>query len=261
MEHGIGFSISASSVFDRLILHFNGESLQCKISFLATLHVARAVSRANVMSPFPAASHRLLGILKTRGPQTVAELGLILGITRTAARHQLTKLAAEGLAAATSEASLGVGRPRQFWSLTSEGNARFPDAHADLTVQLIRGIRTQLGELAVERLIEAQAAESLTGYRKALEDAGELQTKVARLAELRSREGYMAEWYAEGEEYVLVENHCPICTAAKACPGLCQSEIETFRKVLGDGVSIERTELISTGDRRCTYRIRKTPYA
>jgi predicted ArsR family transcriptional regulator len=218
-----------------------------------------AVSRANVMSPFPVASHRLLVILKTRGPQTTAELGVVLGITRAAVRSQLTKLAAEGLAAATSEPTCGVGRPAQFWSLTSEGNARFPDAHADLTIQLMRVIRTQLGELAVERLIEAQAAESLSGYMKAMEDAGELQNKVARLAELRSREGYMAEWYAEGDAYVLVENHCPICTAAKACPGLCQSEIETFRKVLGDGVSVERTELISNGDRRCTYRIRHGP--
>ena len=218
-----------------------------------------SVSRANVMSPFPAAWHRLLVILKTRGPQTVAELGVILGITPTAARHQLTKLAAEGLAAATSEPTCGVGRPAQFWSLTSEGNARFPDAHADLTVQLIRVIRTHLGEPAVERLIEAQAAESLSGYLKAMEDAGQLQNKVARLAEVRSREGYMAEWRVEGEEYVLVENHCPICTAAKACHGLCKSEIETFQKVLGEGVSIERIEHIGSGDRRCTYRIRKTP--
>ena len=217
-----------------------------------------SVSRANVMSPFPAASHRMLVILKTRGPQTVAELGVVLGITRTAARHQLTKLAAEGLAAAISEPTCGVGRPAQSWSLTSEGNARFPDAHADLTVQLIRVIRTHLGEPAVERFIEAQAAESLSGYLKATEDATDLQTKVARLAEVRSREGYMAEWRAEGEEYVLVENHCPICTAAKVCQGFCKAEIDMFRKVLGDGVSIERTEQISSGDRRCTYRIRKT---
>ena len=126
-------------------------------------------------------------------------------------------------------------------------------------MQLIRVIRTHLGELAVERLIEAQAEESLSGYMKAMEDAGQLQDKVARLAELRSREGYMAEWRVEGEEYLLVENHCPICTAAKACHGLCKAEIETFHKVLGDGVSIERIEHIGSGDRRCTYRIRKKP--
>jgi predicted ArsR family transcriptional regulator len=223
--------------------------------FFGTATYREGVSRSNVMSPFPASAHRLLVILKTRGPQTVAELGMVLGVTRAAARQQLTKLAAEGLAAATAEAS-GVGRPTQFWSLTSEGNARFPDAHANLTVQLIRVIRTQLGDGAVERLIEAQAAESQSGYTKAMEDASDLQSKVARLAELRSREGYMAEWRAEGDEFVLVENHCPIGTAAKVCPGLCKAEIETFQKVLGAGVSIERTEQISRGDRRCAYRIR-----
>jgi predicted ArsR family transcriptional regulator len=225
--------------------------------FFGTSTCREDVSRANVVSPFPAASHRLLIILKTRGPQTVAELGVVLGITCAAVRQKLTKLAAEGLAAAKEEPH-GVGRPIQFWSLTSEGNARFPDAHANLTVQLIRVIRSQLGDRGVERLIEAQAAESLSGYTKAMEDASDLQSKVARLAELRSREGYMAEWRAEGDEFVLVENHCPIGTAAKVCPGLCQAEIETFRKVLGDDVAVERTEQISGGDRRCAYHIRNS---
>jgi predicted ArsR family transcriptional regulator len=55
--------------------------------------------------------------------------------------------------------------------------------------------------------------------------------------------------------FVLLENHCPICAAATACQGFCSSELELFRSVLGPSVTVERTEHIVGGDRRCAYRI------
>ena len=54
---------------------------------------------------------------------------------------------------------------------------------------------------------------------------------------------------------LLVENHCPICAAATACQGFCTSELDIFRAVLGPGVTVERSEHIVGGDRRCAYRI------
>ena len=87
-------------------------------------------------------------------------------------------------------------------------------------------------------------------------DAGaDLGERVARLAEARTREGYMAESRAEGEGYLLVENHCPICVAATVCQGFCRAELDTFRQVLGPDALVERTEHIVNGDRRCAYRI------
>ena len=65
----------------------------------------------------------------------------------------------------------------------------------------------------------------------------------------------MAESRPEGEGYLLVENHCPICVAATACQGFCRAELGTFRQVLGPDASVERTEHIVNGDRRCAYRI------
>ncbi|MCI0456568.1 MAG: transcriptional regulator [Gemmataceae bacterium] len=193
-------------------------------------------------------------LLKTRGPQTAADLGKATGVTAEAARQQLVRLAADGLVVATAEPH-GVGRPAQVWRLTEAGNARFPDGHAALTAQLIGAIRTQLGEDALDRLIESRAAESKAAYAAALAGAADLGEKVARLAEARTREGYMAEARTEGEGYVLVENHCPICVAATTCQGFCRAELDTFREVLGPDVSVERTEHLVQGDRRCAYRI------
>jgi predicted ArsR family transcriptional regulator len=196
----------------------------------------------------------LLVLLKTRGPQTAADLGKALGVTGEAARQQLARLAADGLVVATARPR-GVGRPAQVWCLTEAGHCRFPDAHAELTAQLLRSIRTQLGEAALDRLIEARAAEGKAAYTAALEGAADLGERVARLAEIRTKEGYMAESRAEGDGYILVENHCPICVAATACQGFCRTELETFRAVLGPDAAVERTEHLVQGDRRCVYRI------
>ena len=66
----------------------------------------------------------------------------------------------------------------------------------------------------------------------------------------------MAEWSrSRNGSFVLIENHCPIRVAAQACQGLCSSELELFRSVLGRAVSIRREEHLLAGDRRCTYRI------
>lgn len=200
------------------------------------------------------AADRFLVLLKTRGPQTASELGRATCVTAEAARQQLCRLAEEGLVTATAKPS-GVGRPTQIWSLTDAGHGRFPDAHGEVAACLISSIRTEFGEAALQRLVDLRAKSSKAAYTDSMTGAKSLSERVARLAEARTREGYMAESHADRDGYVLVENHCPICVAATACQGFCQAELETFRAVLGPDATVERTEHIVSGDRRCVYQI------
>ncbi|HYY28528.1 MAG TPA: metalloregulator ArsR/SmtB family transcription factor [Chthoniobacterales bacterium] len=200
---------------------------------------------------------RLLFLLKTRGPQAATQLAVALKITPEAARQQLLRLSQEGLVAATTE-TRGVGRPSQVYSLTSDAQKRFPDTHAQLTVHLIESIKEVLGQRALDKLIAARGSLNLARYAELIGQQTSLRRKIKKLAEIRTAEGYMASWHQEGEEYVLVENHCPICAAATACVGFCHSELETFREVLGPGVEVERTEHLLAGARRCAYRIAST---
>jgi predicted ArsR family transcriptional regulator len=199
---------------------------------------------------------RVLIELKMRGAQTAAQLGARLGTTGENARQLLMKLADEGFVIAEAVAG-GVGRPKQLWSLTEKSHSRFPDTHSDLTVGIIRSVRELFGQAGLDQLIAAREAETRQTYLAAMAGVSSIETRLARLAELRSREGYMAEW-AEAEDgngWLLIENHCPICAAATACQGFCRSELEIFRTVLGEAVSVERTDHILAGARRCTYRV------
>ena len=197
---------------------------------------------------------RLLYQLKSRGPQPAAALAGAIAITPMGAHKQLQSLQEQGLVSSHDEAD-GPGRPKRLWTLTAAGHARFPDRHGDLAVQLIRQAAVVLGPRAVDRLIAAREQEQLAGYAAALSGLASLGARVRRLAELRSREGYMARAEKQGRAWLLVEDHCPICAAAASCQGLCRSELQIFARCLGAGVQVERVEHVLAGGRRCAYRI------
>lgn len=199
-------------------------------------------------------SDRLLGLIKRRGPQSANQLAAALAISHEAARQQLGRLQREALVAATNERA-GLGRPARKWSLTAQGHERFADAHAQLTVGLIEAIRSELGSDALDRIVAARERQARDAYRAELDGANSLAQRIARLAAIRTREGYMAEWREEADGFLLIENHCPICAAAKACQGFCRAELEVFREALGADVLVERTDHILAGARRCAYRV------
>lgn len=202
---------------------------------------------------------RILLHLKTRGPAETLALAKALEISRQAALQHLERLVASGLVDHADERR-GVGRPRRVWSLTPSAQGRFPDAHAQLTLEMLDAIRAEFGEAGVERLIARRETAAAKSYVQALAPARSLQARVARLAELRTAEGYMADWSPEpGGGFRLVENHCPICAAAAACQGFCRAELQLFRDALGPDVTVERTDHILAGARRCAYRITTSP--
>lgn len=198
---------------------------------------------------------RILYQLKSRGAQTAGALAERLGMTAPGARQHLVRLEAAGLVQ-SEERREGRGRPKKVWGLSDKGHGRFPDRHSALTLELLRSTQAVFGPEGLERLIAHREAESLRTYRAALAEARALQDKVAVLAALREREGYMARWREEADgSFLLLENHCPICAAAETCQALCRSELAIFRAALGPGVRVERLEHILAGARRCAYRI------
>jgi predicted ArsR family transcriptional regulator len=202
-------------------------------------------------------SSRLLYTLKSRGPLAASALARVLGITVVGIRQHLAKLHAEGLVAFDDQAGK-IGRPKRFWRLTAKGHGRFPDTHGDLTVNLIGGIRSVFGEAGLDRLIEARQEAAVTAYRRALEPCSDLEDRIRTVARLRTEEGYMAEFEAAPDgSFLLIENHCPICAAAKTCQGFCRSELELFRAAFGAGTSVMRQEHLLSDGRRCVYRVRR----
>lgn len=197
---------------------------------------------------------QILYFLKTRGAQSATTIAEHLNISVVGARQHLNRMATDGLLARFDQAEK-VGRPTSFWELTEKAHQRFPDRHSDLTVKLIDNVREIFGEQGLNALIDQREKESLTEYVSALASCKSLGARVKKLAEIRSREGYMAEAVQEKRGvWLLLENHCPICAAARECQGFCRSELEIFRQCLPTA-KVERCEYLLDGARRCAYRI------
>lgn len=206
------------------------------------------------MAELTDAKRRLVERLKRVDSATAGELAVEFDLTDTAIRQHLESLQDAGLVRRIEGSAQGRGRPAARWQLTTEAATMFPDRHGDLTVELIDSIRAELGPAALERVVDARSHRQAEQYRT-LVGTGDVAVRVRRLAEQRTAEGYMAEVVADGDDLVLVEHHCPVCTAAAACPALCRAELDVFRTVLGGDVRVEREQHTLSGDQRCAYRI------
>ena len=120
---------------------------------------------------------------------------------------------------------------------------------------MLEATRDAFGDEGLERLVAVRTKKQLAAYKRVLPEGAPLAKRVAALAKQRRDEGYLAEWKRDGDALLLLENHCPICAAARYCQGLCAGELELFEKALGPGVRVERTEHLLAGARRCAYRI------
>jgi predicted ArsR family transcriptional regulator len=219
------------------------------------LHFASRNFSKLAMADEPKTRRSILDRLKQDGPQAAGSLAEALGLSPMAIRLHLYELRDQGLVESENEPR-PIGRPVKLWRLTAGADAFFPDGHADLATELIDGMRAVFGEDGLERIVTLRAGRQIESYRAALADTPDLAARVQALAARRSAEGYMAEAVPDADGWLLVENHCPICAAARACAGFCRSELAVFRAALGPDASIERVDHILAGARRCAYRIR-----
>ena len=210
----------------------------------------------DVKTHLGASKRQILERLK-RADATVAELARALEMTEAGVRQHLDALADNGMVVSSTRPGVGRGRPPTIWTLTDLAQELFPDRHDDLTVDLITAVRAALGDEGLQRVIDARTESQRAAYAKAVPKRGSLRTRAEALARVRADEGYLAEVVddSDGNGVILVEHHCPICTAASACAGLCSSELELFREVMGPNVRVDRTQHLLSGDRRCAYRI------
>ncbi|SHH36825.1 Predicted transcriptional regulator, ArsR family [Chryseobacterium oranimense] len=200
------------------------------------------------------AADRILMFLKMRGEATSLLIAQELSITKEGARKHLLNLAEAGLIRSVTK-SEGVGRPSTYYALTEKGLSQFPDSHADVTVQILRSVKNLLGENALDLLINDREKNTYERYEKALAKTESLEQRLEVLVQIRTEEGYMAEWAKEGNDYFLIENHCPICAAAAECQGFCRAELSNFRNLIGKDCQVERVSHILSGGQRCVYKI------
>lgn len=201
----------------------------------------------------------VLGRIKRDGPVSADALSDALGITSVAVRQHLAALEAEGLIEPVAAGKKGRGRPLTLWQAGEPAAVHFPDSHSALAVDLLGQMKKAFGEEGLDRLLTLRTRDQEIAYRAETDRARTLKGRLEALKAIREREGYMPELTRDpgSGDWLFLENHCPICSAARLCQGLCREELALFSRVLGKDVTVERISHILAGAGRCAYRVRQ----
>lgn len=202
---------------------------------------------------FRGLQRRLLVALKKAQPLTVKELATQFGITPNALRRHLKTLENAGLVHYRAEVR-GVGGPRFAYALSDAGEALFPRAYSGALADALEQVRAEQGAEGVVRVFRRQWS-ALADAAVPLMAGRPLGERAALLAELRTRQGYMAESdELSAEESVIREYNCAIRDIAARFPEVCVAEERFFAELLG--ASVEREGHILGGCNACEYRLR-----
>ncbi len=204
----------------------------------------------------PASCRGILDLLKVEGPSDSQMLAGRLGISPMAVRQHLYALQKQKLVTYFVEGRT-FGRPAKVWCLAPAAEDLFPDMHAELCVRLLEAVSLGLGGQGLSRALAVLTCKIVQDFGPWIAEGDSFAEQLRILAGILSEQGFLAELQTgKDQTYLLIQNHCPIRSAAAACPDLCEAELEAFRRLLGRSALVERAEHIQAGARRCTYRIR-----
>ena len=195
-----------------------------------------------------------LTLLLRRGDTSASELASLLGISVQAMRRHLRSLEEEGLVE-SSPMPAGPGRPSNRWRLTDQGHQHFPDGSEDFALGLLQSMTATLPPEAMTSLLAQQALEKAEAYRRQIGTAP-LEQRVAVLAELRRREGYVTDLQPDpdGKSWCLSEFHCSVQRIAAEYPVVCDQELELMRQTFPD-CQVDRVHWSLKEGHSCGFRI------
>ena len=197
---------------------------------------------------------KIIQLLKLHGPLTAKTLAEELALTTMGVRQHLQALEEAGDVDIEDRVE-GRGRPTRYWGLTEQSRTHFADRHSELSLQLIDSVKMIFGDQGLDKLIEHREQTAMQQYRSAMQGMTDITSRLTKLVELRTLEGYMASQEQADGAFWLLENHCPICSAATKCQNFCRSELQQFQQLFADIATVSREEHIIDGARRCAYRI------
>lgn len=194
----------------------------------------------------------ILLILKRQGQSDLQSLADNLHISKMAVHKHVQELEDHGMIQRVTLRGT-KGRPRHGLQLAPKSSDLFPKAYASVTCAALAYIEEKLGRKAVEEALRRRQSETLQDYKEQV-DAETLGGRVHQLAELRDREGYMAEDKKAGSsKFEILEHNCPIIAIAQDYWEACTVENEMFRKVLG--ANVETTHRVVDGANVCRFLI------
>jgi len=189
-------------------------------------------------------------LLKTRGPRTVRQLASSLKMSYMGVKAHCLDLERDGFVEGRRQPSK-AGRPEIAYLLTPKGERLFVNTDTPLGMGLLDASARLFGPSAPEKLLFGLFQSQSAAYRDAL-PSGTIAERVARLVELRLRDGHYAS-VLEDDPTAWVEHHHPLAGLIERYPAIRRMEREMLERALG--VKLRREGGESGTAYRCTYAV------
>jgi predicted ArsR family transcriptional regulator len=201
---------------------------------------------------FGSTKREILLLLKRDGQSDLQGLAKHFHISKMAVHKHVQELEDQGLVQRVTLRGT-KGRPRHGLQLAPKSSNLFPKAYAGVTCAALAYIEEKLGRKAVEEALRRRQSETLPGYKEQV-NGETLAERVHQLAQLRDRDGYIAEDKKTGSsKFEILEHNCPIIAIAENYWEACTVENEMFRKVLD--ANVETTHRVVDGANVCRFLI------
>jgi predicted ArsR family transcriptional regulator len=158
---------------------------------------------------------------------------------------------ADGLVA-YAEVRHGVGRPRLVYSLTDDALDKFPTRYFRLTTRILDELKENLPEEKIDQLFSGVADSMADNYRMRLQGLP-LESRLTRIIDLLSEEGFEATLTREGNQALIREMSCPYFRIGREHPEVCIVDQSFIAKALS--LPVERVACLLSGDPHCTFAV------
>lgn len=202
----------------------------------------------------------VLDLIRRRGPVTVAEMAVALGVTPTAVRVRLARLVGSGLVERRVEHGKR-GRPRHTYQASVETHRRLGQNYADLALVLWEEMMRTVADPRLRRQLFARVTERLALlYRDQIHGDG-WEGRLVQLGSVLHERGIETEIarHEGAADPFLRQLSCPYFELAESDPAICALERKMFEKVLGRGLRLSQCRL--DGHRSCDFEAKPNPPA
>jgi predicted ArsR family transcriptional regulator len=200
-----------------------------------------------------AVRQRIVEIIKSEGPVTVAELADSLQMAQVSVRHHLDILIGEDLVVAAGvRRHEGAGRPSQVYALTNEAAKLFPQRGTILAADMLGELKAVMPNQEVRELL-LRLAEKTARTAPRLSPDSPIEDQLDAISEFLTEQGYNAHWEIHNGCYELYACNCPYTGVADDHPELCMMDQAMIQHLMPDLIRLESRVL--DGTTRCRYTL------
>jgi predicted ArsR family transcriptional regulator len=200
-----------------------------------------------------AAGMRVMELLVGRPPQTVADLIVATGVTRTAVTEQLNELMAAGFVKRGTERLAGRGRPRHVYAATQASLISLFANHHHLVVPAIWKAIEEVGGQTLTGKILGRVSRQLAQHYKRRITVRDPRKRLRRFAQLLREEGALVEVAEEDGRVLMRKRSCPFISMLDEKRSVCCVDEAMTAEVVGRPV--RRTSYRHEGAPCCTFEV------